>query len=94
MEIIFSNSIKNIRQKWFELVPHIIIAAPLMKNKKIDALLKHPRFDTIKEDFGILITTEKLSAFTQTIVVSLIQILSQERHASCFRYAFLDPIKA
>jgi hypothetical protein len=35
-----------------ELEPIIVAAAHLMKNIKIDTLLKAPRFDKIKEDFG------------------------------------------
>jgi len=52
MDLIFPESSNMIRQRWLELVPLIVAAAPLMKNTKIDTLLKAPRFDKIKEDFG------------------------------------------
>ncbi len=52
MDLIFPGATNRIRQKWIELVPLIVAAAPLMKNTKIDTLLKAPRFDKIKEDFG------------------------------------------
>ncbi len=52
MELLFPNVSNRIRQNWLELVPLILAAARLMKNKKIDALLKAPRFEKIKDDFG------------------------------------------
>jgi hypothetical protein len=52
MDLMFPEATNTIRQKWLELVPLIVATAPLMKNTKINTLLKAPRFDNIKEDFG------------------------------------------
>lgn len=69
MDLMFPESTSRIRQKWLELVPLIVNAAPLMKNIKIDTLLKAPRFDKIKEDFG---KNRSYSFTTKTKLIPLI----------------------
>ncbi len=44
MYSIFSEATNRICQKWMELVPLTVTAASLMKNIKIDTLLKASRF--------------------------------------------------
>jgi hypothetical protein len=57
--LIFPQATNRIRQNMLELEPLIVAAAHLMKNIKIDTLLKVPCFEK-NEDFG----KSKIYSFT------------------------------